>query len=98
MPDNLAECHDCARCREAGQPTGPAALPGAGSVWLVKSLRLDVFGHIYITSELVLGWTPIEKNTRLMGLEGGLLANRLRALINKATPDESGAGRSGQTA
>ena len=29
---------------------------------------LDVFGHIFITSELVLGWSPIEKSTRLIAL------------------------------
>jgi ABC-2 type transport system permease protein len=38
---------------------------------------LDVFGHIYLTDDLILGWTPIEKNTRLIGLEGSLLWSRL---------------------
>jgi ABC-2 type transport system permease protein len=38
---------------------------------------LDVFGHIYITSDLILGWTPIEKSTRLIELEGPLLWSRL---------------------
>jgi ABC-2 type transport system permease protein len=38
---------------------------------------LDVFGHIYITSDAVLGWTPIEKNTRLIELRGVLLQSRL---------------------
>lgn len=38
---------------------------------------LDVFGHIFITSELVLGWSPIEKSTRLIELEGALLRSRL---------------------
>ncbi|HET7464237.1 MAG TPA: hypothetical protein VFJ82_23470 [Longimicrobium sp.] len=38
---------------------------------------LDVFGHIYITSDLVLGWTPIEKSTRLIELRGVLLRSRL---------------------
>ncbi len=41
------------------------------------AVLLDVFGHIYITSALVLGWTPIEKSTRLIGLEGPLLWSRL---------------------
>jgi len=38
---------------------------------------LDVFGHIYITSDLVLGWTPLEKSTRLIHLGGLLLRSRL---------------------
>jgi ABC-type transport system involved in multi-copper enzyme maturation permease subunit len=38
---------------------------------------LDVFGHVYITSEAVLGWTPLEKSTRLIGLTGWLLWSRL---------------------
>jgi len=38
---------------------------------------LDVFGHVYITSDLILGWTPIEKNTRLIELSGTLLYSRL---------------------
>lgn len=38
---------------------------------------LDVFGHVYITSEAVLGWTPLEKSTRLIGLTGWLLGSRL---------------------
>jgi ABC-type transport system involved in multi-copper enzyme maturation permease subunit len=38
---------------------------------------LDVFGHLYMTSEVVLGWTPIEKGTRLIALEGPLLHGRL---------------------
>ncbi|HET7230029.1 MAG TPA: hypothetical protein VFJ16_08515 [Longimicrobium sp.] len=38
---------------------------------------LDVFGHIYITSDLVLGWTPIEKSTRLLPVDGVLLRSRL---------------------
>jgi ABC-type transport system involved in multi-copper enzyme maturation permease subunit len=38
---------------------------------------LDVMGHIFVTSELVLGWTPIEKSTRLIELEGPLLHSRL---------------------
>jgi ABC-type transport system involved in multi-copper enzyme maturation permease subunit len=38
---------------------------------------LDVFGHVFITSDLVLGWTPIEKNTRLIRMEGTLLHSRL---------------------
>ena len=32
---------------------------------------LDVFGHIYITSDAVLGWTAVEKSTRLIALRGG---------------------------
>jgi ABC-type transport system involved in multi-copper enzyme maturation permease subunit len=38
---------------------------------------LDAFGHVFITSDAVLGWTPIEKNTRLIELEGTLLRSRL---------------------
>jgi ABC-2 type transport system permease protein len=38
---------------------------------------LDVFGHVFITSDLVLNWTPIEKSTRLIALEGPLLRSRL---------------------
>ncbi|HEX7176061.1 MAG TPA: hypothetical protein VF240_12440 [Pyrinomonadaceae bacterium] len=38
---------------------------------------LDVFGHVFITSDLILGWTPIEKSTRLIELEGPLLWSRL---------------------
>ncbi|HEX8246471.1 MAG TPA: hypothetical protein VF541_23400, partial [Longimicrobium sp.] len=38
---------------------------------------LDVFGHIYITSDVLLGWTPIEKSTRLVELRGVLLRSRL---------------------
>ncbi|HET6763889.1 MAG TPA: hypothetical protein VFH27_09455, partial [Longimicrobiaceae bacterium] len=38
---------------------------------------LDVFGHVYITSDLILNWTPIEKSTRLIGLQGPLLWSRL---------------------
>jgi ABC-2 type transport system permease protein len=37
---------------------------------------LDPIGVITI-AEYLKGWTPIEKNARLMGLEGSLLANRL---------------------
>ncbi|HEX6040282.1 hypothetical protein [Longimicrobium sp.] len=38
---------------------------------------LDVFGHIYITSDVTMGWTPLEKATRLVRLEGPLLRSRL---------------------
>ena len=38
---------------------------------------LDVFGHVFITSDAVLGWTPIEKSTRLIALRGTLLWSRL---------------------
>lgn len=38
---------------------------------------LDVFGHVFLTSDLILGWTPIEKSTRLITLEGPLLWSRL---------------------
>ena len=38
---------------------------------------LDVFGHLFITSDLTLGWTPIEKSTRLIDLHGPLLWSRL---------------------
>ncbi|MBB4637837.1 ABC transporter permease/M1 family aminopeptidase [Longimicrobium terrae] len=38
---------------------------------------LDVFGHVFLTSDLVLNWTPIEKSTRLITLDGPLLQSRL---------------------
>jgi ABC-2 type transport system permease protein len=38
---------------------------------------LDVFGHIFITSSAVLGWTAAEKSTRLIELKGALLQSRL---------------------
>jgi ABC-2 type transport system permease protein len=38
---------------------------------------LDLFGHIFMTSEAVLGWTPMEKSTRLIELHGALLESRL---------------------
>ncbi|HEU4883263.1 MAG TPA: hypothetical protein VFT45_13475 [Longimicrobium sp.] len=38
---------------------------------------LDVFGHVFITSDALLGWTPIEKSTRLIRMEGTLLHSRL---------------------
>ena len=38
---------------------------------------LDVFGHVFITSDAILGWTPIEKSTRLVELKGVLLGSRL---------------------
>jgi ABC-type transport system involved in multi-copper enzyme maturation permease subunit len=41
------------------------------------AVLLDVFGHLYITSELVLGWSPAEKSTRLIELNGALLHSRL---------------------
>ncbi|HEX2210314.1 MAG TPA: hypothetical protein VHG93_21735, partial [Longimicrobium sp.] len=41
------------------------------------AVLLDAFAHLFITSDLVLGWTPIEKNTRLVVLEGALLRSRL---------------------
>ncbi len=41
------------------------------------AMLLDVFGHVFITSGLALGWTPIEKSTRLIELEGSLLRSRL---------------------
>ena len=41
------------------------------------ALLLDVFAHVFITSDLILGWTPIEKSTRLIELRGALLASRL---------------------
>ena len=37
----------------------------------------DAFGHLYLTDDLILGWTPIEKNTRLIALHGALLERRL---------------------
>jgi ABC-2 type transport system permease protein len=43
----------------------------------VATVLLDAFGHLFITSDLVLGWTPIEKSTRLIELEGTLLWSRL---------------------
>ncbi|HEX6910321.1 MAG TPA: hypothetical protein VF142_07995, partial [Longimicrobium sp.] len=41
------------------------------------AVLLDAFGHLYITSDLTLGWTPIEKATRLIALKGTLLRSRL---------------------
>ncbi|HEX8359668.1 MAG TPA: hypothetical protein VF613_06170 [Longimicrobium sp.] len=41
------------------------------------AMLLDVFAHVYITSDLILNWTPIEKSTRLIALEGPLLHSRL---------------------
>lgn len=38
---------------------------------------MDVFGHLYITSDVVLGWSPAEKSTRLIALKGSLLQGRL---------------------
>jgi len=38
---------------------------------------LDAFGHIFITSDAVMGWTPAEKSTRLIELHGTLLRSRL---------------------
>src|SRR5688572_25681001 len=40
------------------------------------AMLLDVFGHVFITSDLILGWTPIEKSTRLIELKGSLLWSR----------------------
>ena len=37
----------------------------------------DVFGHIFMTDDMILGWTSAEKRTRLIELEGQLLASRL---------------------
>jgi ABC-2 type transport system permease protein len=67
--------------------TGRAIASYLGSVLLFvtafliagQSLHvLDPIGVITI-AEFLKGWTPIEKNTRLMGLEGLLLANRTRS-------------------
>jgi ABC-type transport system involved in multi-copper enzyme maturation permease subunit len=41
------------------------------------AVLLDAFGHVYVTSDVILGWTPIEKNTRLIELRGALLSSRL---------------------
>jgi ABC-type transport system involved in multi-copper enzyme maturation permease subunit len=41
------------------------------------AMLLDVFGHVYITSDAVLNWTLIEKSTRLIRMEGTLLHSRL---------------------
>jgi ABC-type transport system involved in multi-copper enzyme maturation permease subunit len=41
------------------------------------SKLLDPIGPFFIFGELPAGWTPVEKNTRLLTLEGGLLHNRL---------------------
>lgn len=38
---------------------------------------LDLFGHVFMTSEVVLNWTPIEKSTRLIELDGPILRSRL---------------------
>lgn len=50
-------------------------------IWFLGGRRelgalLDIFGHIYMTSDLTLGWTSIEKKTRLITLEGMLLRSR----------------------
>jgi ABC-2 type transport system permease protein len=37
----------------------------------------DAFGQMFMTDDMILGWTPIEKNTRLIELEGPLLRSRL---------------------
>jgi ABC-type transport system involved in multi-copper enzyme maturation permease subunit len=55
---------------------------GMITIWFFTKNRelaalLDIFGHIYMTDELVLGWTTTEKNTRLIALEGLLLQSRL---------------------
>ena len=41
------------------------------------SKLLDPIGPFFIFGELPEGWTPVEKNTRLLTLEGDLLHNRL---------------------
>jgi ABC-type transport system involved in multi-copper enzyme maturation permease subunit len=41
------------------------------------SKLLDPIGPFFIFGELPAGWTPVEKNTRLLTLDGGLLHNRL---------------------
>lgn len=41
------------------------------------AMLLDVFGHLFLTDDLILGWTPIERNTRLIALEGTLLHSRI---------------------
>ncbi|HLL83389.1 MAG TPA: ABC transporter permease, partial [Longimicrobium sp.] len=41
------------------------------------AVLLDAFGHLYMTSEVVLGWSSLEKGTRLIELEGPLLHSRL---------------------
>ena len=38
---------------------------------------LDPMGALFIVTDLSLSWTPIEKSTRLIGLEGLVLRNRL---------------------
>ncbi|HYW12373.1 MAG TPA: hypothetical protein VE871_10450 [Longimicrobium sp.] len=40
------------------------------------AVLLDAFAHLTIV-DMTLGWTPIEKSTRLIGLEGALLRSRL---------------------
>jgi hypothetical protein len=41
------------------------------------AMFFDVFGQVFITSDLILGWTPIEKSTRLITFTGPLLWSRL---------------------
>jgi ABC-type transport system involved in multi-copper enzyme maturation permease subunit len=41
------------------------------------AVLLDAFAHLFVTSDLLLGWTAAEKNTRLIALEGTLLRSRL---------------------
>lgn len=40
------------------------------------AVLLDAFAHLTVL-DITLGWTPIEKSTRLVGLEGALLRSRL---------------------
>lgn len=51
-------------------------MAGPLGLWELAKL-LDPIGVITIVSDLSRVWTPIEKNTLLIGLEGSLLSNRL---------------------
>ena len=54
----------------AGILYGPLASPDLGRL-------VDAIGAINIVTDLSVGWTPIEKRSRLIVLEGSLLWNRL---------------------
>ena len=55
-----------------------SVVEGSLAVFVLRDLTklLDPIGVIVI-AEYLEGWTPVEKNTRLVGFEGWLLANRL---------------------
>jgi hypothetical protein len=54
----------------AGIVYAPLARPDLGRL-------VDAIGAINIVTDLSIGWTPVEKRARLIGLDGPLLWNRL---------------------